>query len=1110
MNSPPRSGFAGRFSEWEPLGRGAEGQLFRVMDRWTGRACALKVASDPTGREALAHEFALLSTLRHPCLIRSLDLVRDGDTWGHLLQYVPAVEPETVWDLGGEEAVLAALTQAHRGLAYLHRAGWVHGDVSPGNILVWKDGTSWRAKVADLGLTLPLDAAREAGVRGTPGTMAPETARGEGCSPASDLYGLAATAITWIDKASPWDGVAVEEILRRTATGESVPAPARRVGDDLGSSIKGLGASEVDRRAWRGASLREPVVSGPRVDDTTRQGLEPVIQEQMDRVLGAEASPVSGIVVRGRTGVGRRTLAVGMVRRLVSAGWSAFWNPPYDTVADWLAGSTEAPDPVAIVRKLGERFRGQDVAVYWPHTVTGIQARLLRAFVSEGTGGARRLVIKTAPVDSDDDARWLEGVMPVSTLDWSGPPPEAMNRLLTELTAEDGGTHVDAGSFSTPRALMQWWSTGAKEPVDSHSDADFEASLAREAGTDWQRWDALTRRILFVLAVSSHGLGVDELTACVDAPESEVSARLAEVDRFYVVVDQGGLWPRYRVPDPLVADALRQVADASTRAAAAGGVGAAAREARVPADLGLLDHLIDAGEVDRDYVVRTLTAGIHQGQPEAVIALVRSLVALETPVGNRLELLGLGLEAAEALREFSVQLEFLRAMLGSDGIEAETAGALRRKLIKVLEAVGRWEDAVREANELGETAEGETRVWAKLEAAEALWQSGEFDKADAAYGEVEGEAIRADSSLTLKYYVGRSRESGQRGHFESMGAILEEAREKLGVSVCESDPLYLHGTAGYMLETGRNADAYRASSRARHLAEQRAAWTDYAMISTRSAAAINNLGNFRESVDVASEALRIAVANKSDRHVHMVSLFLASFEIGLGLFGNARRRLEYVLSQAGTDKVLSYEAVRLRAYLAALSSMGDRVEDDCAYIERHGGDSGRAFASQYKAWLSLESSDSPTIRECFAKAVDHLERVGRKDNAAVMKATVALVKAGDGDVDEARLDFESVSEFLESDQYIKFRPIGRIIGTELGYYDECWESFQELTDQGRSLDLVHWGAEILRNVAPENSLPVKRQLVAALKSITNSIDDLDWRREYLQSRAVKKLLTCVR
>ena len=88
--------FGGRFESWEPLGQGAEGKLYRVRDTWTGRLCALKVASDPAGAAALTHEFTLLSRYRHPALIESLDLVRESGDTAHLMEYVPAVDPRTV------------------------------------------------------------------------------------------------------------------------------------------------------------------------------------------------------------------------------------------------------------------------------------------------------------------------------------------------------------------------------------------------------------------------------------------------------------------------------------------------------------------------------------------------------------------------------------------------------------------------------------------------------------------------------------------------------------------------------------------------------------------------------------------------------------------------------------------------------------------------------------------------------------------------------------------------------------------------------------------------------------------------------------------------------
>ncbi len=429
----------GRFGDWTPLAEGAEARIYRVRDRWTGRYAALKVASDAASRESLVREFRLLSRLRHPCLIASRDLVRDRETLAHVLEFVPAVEPRTLFEAGGEEAVWAALSQALRGITALHRHGYVHGDVAPGNILVWREGGRWRAKVADLGLALPRSEASSAPVRGTAATMAPETSRGAGYGPAADLYGLAATALHWLDGRGPWEDLSPAETLKRLVAGPDLPAPVRRVSPELAALLRGLGRGDPGARTageWGELRAREESW-GPEVVEASVAGLEAPVAAWTEWLAGQPDRRPVAVLVRGRFGTGRRTASRALARELVASGWTALWELPLDAVRDWLEDGDEDPDPVRLARELGRRFSGRDVAVVWPERAGELESRLLRAFVvdrQEEGRESRTCVVKAVSVVGDDpDGDWLAGA--VRTLDhaWTGPGPVALRALHADL-----------------------------------------------------------------------------------------------------------------------------------------------------------------------------------------------------------------------------------------------------------------------------------------------------------------------------------------------------------------------------------------------------------------------------------------------------------------------------------------------------------------------------------------------------------------------------------------------------------------------------------------------------------------------------------------------------
>ncbi|MGH9137666.1 MAG: protein kinase domain-containing protein, partial [Acidimicrobiales bacterium] len=132
-------------------------------------------------------EVAVLSTVQHPHLVR-LASVGDGTV------STVAVPGGSLADhLGGGGRlpwadVVALLAPVAEALAALHAAGWVHGDVSTGNILIGDRG----GVLADLGSAHRHD--EPGAATGTPGSVAPEVATGNPTSAASDVWSLAAVA----------------------------------------------------------------------------------------------------------------------------------------------------------------------------------------------------------------------------------------------------------------------------------------------------------------------------------------------------------------------------------------------------------------------------------------------------------------------------------------------------------------------------------------------------------------------------------------------------------------------------------------------------------------------------------------------------------------------------------------------------------------------------------------------------------------------------------------------------------------------------------------------------------------------------------------------------
>jgi len=204
--SEEHASVAAALTEYEiggELGRGAWGIVLAGRHRHLRREVAIKrlpaaFAHDPEVRSRFVGEARLLSSLDHPHIVPVYDYVERDELCLLVMEQLPG---GTVWDqftdpgidMAGACAVALVTAAA---LDHAHERGVLHRDIKPENLLFAEDGAL--LKVADFGIAKVLTGGRTmatvAGqVLGTPSYMAPEQARGEEATPATDVYALGST-----------------------------------------------------------------------------------------------------------------------------------------------------------------------------------------------------------------------------------------------------------------------------------------------------------------------------------------------------------------------------------------------------------------------------------------------------------------------------------------------------------------------------------------------------------------------------------------------------------------------------------------------------------------------------------------------------------------------------------------------------------------------------------------------------------------------------------------------------------------------------------------------------------------------------------------------------
>ena len=289
---------AGRYEVRDLIGRGGMAEVHLGYDTRLSRTIAIKLlrsdmAEDATFQARFRREAQSAAALNHPSIVAVYDSGEeqvtgpDGRTRGVPYIVMEYVEGHTVRELLGEgEAVpideaVEIVTGVLDALEYSHRAGIVHRDIKPGNIMLTSTGA---VKVMDFGIARAIEdsaatVTQTHAVVGTAQYLSPEQARGELVDSRSDLYSTGCLLYELLTGRPPFQGDSavaiayqhVREIPKApSATAPDVPESLDRV------VLKALAKNREDRyqdaahmRTDLLAAARGLAVSAPSTDTWT-------------------------------------------------------------------------------------------------------------------------------------------------------------------------------------------------------------------------------------------------------------------------------------------------------------------------------------------------------------------------------------------------------------------------------------------------------------------------------------------------------------------------------------------------------------------------------------------------------------------------------------------------------------------------------------------------------------------------------------------------------------------------------------------------------------------------------------------------------------------------
>lgn len=214
----------GRYRLVSQQAAGGMAVVYKAQDLALGRTVAVKIlrpslTGDPAFLARFRQEARNVANLAHPNIVTVHDFQQDGNTYYIVMEYIEGQDLKKLIRAAAPfsvERMLNIAIQICAGVGYAHRAGLVHADVKPQNVLITPDDhvkvTDFGIAQAALSMTQAMSAEKQSVVWGSPHYFAPEQAQGEPPTTASDVYSIGIVMFEMLTGKLPYNGADQQEL----------------------------------------------------------------------------------------------------------------------------------------------------------------------------------------------------------------------------------------------------------------------------------------------------------------------------------------------------------------------------------------------------------------------------------------------------------------------------------------------------------------------------------------------------------------------------------------------------------------------------------------------------------------------------------------------------------------------------------------------------------------------------------------------------------------------------------------------------------------------------------------------------------------------------------